>query len=181
MVIVCPLRPRYARPPLPKGEAREAFTGTSPFRALAALGHLSQGERQDVFPGSSPLRALAALGHLSQRERQGMPARYTERCTEARPLPVRQIGHYKANTASRHNVSAYSYALPPQCRSSYLSTSARLSAVYNIIPNVAFLKAAHAESAEHSISTTEQPSLLRYSTFSFVSRKKPSVDHVMTS
>ena len=26
MVIVCPLRPRYARPPLPKGEARDART-----------------------------------------------------------------------------------------------------------------------------------------------------------
>ena len=61
---------------------------------LAALGHLSQGERQDVFPGTSPLRALAALGHLSQGERQGMPARYTERCIEVRPLSVRQIGVY---------------------------------------------------------------------------------------
>ena len=59
---------------------------------LAALGHLSQGERQDVFPGTSPLQALAALGHLSQRERQGMLARYTERCIEALPLSVRQIG-----------------------------------------------------------------------------------------
>ena len=97
MVIVCPLRPRCARPPLPRGEARNAravhqrerqdvFPGTSPLRALAALGHLSQGERQDVFPGTFPLRALAALGHLSQGERQGMLARYTERCIEVRPL-----------------------------------------------------------------------------------------------
>ena len=61
---------------------------------LAALGHLSQGERQDVFPGTSPLQALAALGHLSQGERQGMLARYTERCIEALPLSVRQIGVY---------------------------------------------------------------------------------------
>ena len=105
MVIVCPLRPRCARPPLPRGEARNAravhqrerqdvFPGTSPLRALAALGHLSQGERQDVFPGTFPLRALAALGHLSQGERQGMLARYTERCIEVRPLSVRQIGVY---------------------------------------------------------------------------------------
>ncbi len=65
MVIVCPLRPRCARPPLPRGEARNA-------RAV------HQRERQDVFPGTSPLRALAALGHLSQGERQGMPARYTK-------------------------------------------------------------------------------------------------------
>ena len=61
---------------------------------LAALGHLSQGERQDVFPGTFPLRALATLGHLSQRERQCMLARYTERCIEALPLSVRQIGVY---------------------------------------------------------------------------------------
>ena len=40
------------------------------------------------------LSVLAALGHLSQRERQGMPARYTERCIEALPLSVRQIGVY---------------------------------------------------------------------------------------
>ena len=61
---------------------------------LATLGHLSQRERQDVFPGTSPLQALAVLGHLSQRERQGMPARYTERCIEVRPLSVRQFGVY---------------------------------------------------------------------------------------
>ena len=36
---------------------------------------------------------------------------------------------YNFVTASRHSVRAYSYALPPQFRSSYLSTSARLSAV----------------------------------------------------
>ena len=40
------------------------------------------------------LSVLAALGHLSQWERQGMPARYTERCIEALPLSVRQIGVY---------------------------------------------------------------------------------------
>ena len=40
------------------------------------------------------LSVLAALGHLSQRERQGMLARYTERCIEALPLSVRQIGVY---------------------------------------------------------------------------------------
>ena len=61
---------------------------------LATLGHLSQGERQDVSSGTSPLRALAVLGHLSQRERQWMPARYTERCIEVRPLSVRQFGVY---------------------------------------------------------------------------------------
>ena len=40
------------------------------------------------------LSVLAALGHLSQGERQGMLARYTERCIEALPLSVRQIGVY---------------------------------------------------------------------------------------
>ena len=60
---------------------------------------------------------------------------------------------YISNTASRHNVRAYSSALPPQCCSSYFSISARLSAVYSIIPYTTFLKAAHAESAEHNIYT----------------------------
>ena len=79
---------------LSQRERQDVFPGTSPLQALAALDHLSQGERQDVFPGTSPLRALATLGHLSQRERQGMLARYTERCIEALPLSVRQIGVY---------------------------------------------------------------------------------------
>ena len=79
---------------LSQGERQDVFPGTSPLRALAALGHLSQGERQDVFPGTSPLQALATLGLLSQGERRGMPARYTERCIEVRPLSVRQIGVY---------------------------------------------------------------------------------------
>ena len=54
-----PLRPRYARTPLPEGEAR-GLAGVCCRCALAALG-----------VGLLTLSVLAALGHLSQRERQG--------------------------------------------------------------------------------------------------------------
>ena len=68
-------------------------------------------------------------------------------------LPPNPTRNYSSNTASKHNVRAYSSALPSQCCSSYFSISARLSAIYSIIPHTTFLKATHAESAEHNIYT----------------------------
>ena len=82
----CPLRPRFARPPLPKGEARDARShdrAVVALSVLASLGHLSQRERQGLtrlrcnqppFPTEEARGAShdrASLGHLSQRERRG--------------------------------------------------------------------------------------------------------------
>ena len=58
LALLCPLRPRFARPPLPEGEARAlALLALS---VLAALGHLSQRERQEPWlslPSPSSLRS----------------------------------------------------------------------------------------------------------------------------
>ena len=64
---VYPLRPRFARPPLPRGEARKAP------RLALPLGELSPQATERVLqsPTAFTLSDLASLGHLSQRERQG--------------------------------------------------------------------------------------------------------------
>ena len=69
----------------------------------------------------------------------------------------------------------------PQSRSSCCSAFARESAVYRICPKAAPRFLAQAARAAHSISTVAQPSAFQYATISLVSRKKPSVVHVMHS
>ena len=83
----CPLRPRCARPPLPKTEARGARLhdrAVVALSVLALLGHLSQRERQGVLHtialrsatspkgrGKGASHGCAVISHLFQQKRQG--------------------------------------------------------------------------------------------------------------
>ena len=74
------------------------------------------------------------------------------------------------STASRQRANAYSRTPSPQACAPYLSALARLSAMQRIIPQTAPMKPAQVASAAHSISTRAQPSRLRASTLTLVSR-----------
>ena len=75
----------------------------------------------------------------------------------------------KFNKASRLRLRAYSMESPPNPLESYLYTLAEESAVNSISPQTAHINSETAPRAEHSISTTLQPSFMRYSTIFLVS------------
>ena len=115
MVMVCPLRPRCARPPLPEGEAREAHTA---HQNVCRGGALSRPE-MTIPPSARSADTSATLRRTTQCEHW---AAFTQGRLDAAALPrhTGRCGHRPLRTsnegAAGQRLSLRRFAPPPSQR-----------------------------------------------------------------
>ena len=108
IVIVCPLRPRCARPPLPKGEARDAQKLCHTPLALPP-GELSALALQNRSPASAGSILRGGSGKISEFCRLRQNEAFSRE-------PTRLRGRPRKKSALTHGQGAVKHAVPPEFR-----------------------------------------------------------------